>query len=379
MPAVAKNYNVSAAEAIIDLAHRLPEGQTRLPGLHKMEQILGISVPKLRTAIRHLVSLGVLKTVSGSGTYYLPEASSRSRLQTLEAAALIDSRHRRAPCFHVLCVPELLSNAIYAPMLIAIVNAFARRNQVVKIDTRPKSEWNDWVRKRRHLRGLLVVEFATPAMAKLLNRRGTPWVVLARVPEGVSAHAVTLDDRKLVTVALDHLHTLGHRRVAFVYPDLPEPAPKLRREGFEARCRELSMHGVLVPNDPIDHPVVRRILDAGCTAVVCQNDHYALQVMREANRLGVKAPAQLSVCGIDDFPEGAVADPSLTTVFYPRPMMGEWAVKMVNGLLAHPKTRKQQWVVPCEVLARQSTAAVAGASDRLTTRLKNSSRARMSS
>jgi DNA-binding LacI/PurR family transcriptional regulator len=347
----------SAAEAIIQMAHQLPQGQTRPPGLRELSRQLGFSVAQVRTAIRYLVGLGALKSVHGSGTFYLGGQIEKSRLQTLESASLIIPRRRSAPMFHVLCVPQLVTSPVHAQMLVAIVNAFARRNEVVHIDTVPIEEWDDWVQKRRRLRGLLIAEFATRRIAKVLDRRRIPWVVLNRLPEGVSAHCVVLDDRKLAATLVDHLHALGHRRIGFAYPQLDDPVPALRKEGFLRRCKELSIRATLHPQADGEAPSINRFLESGCTAIACNNDDLALQVMREARRIGVNVPGQLSVCGIDNTPDGLRSQPSLTTVLYPRPMMGEWAVKMLLSLERRNTRRKQRWVVPSEVVARQSTAA----------------------
>jgi DNA-binding LacI/PurR family transcriptional regulator len=350
------HIELSAAETIVQMAQRLPAHQTKLPGLRKLSRQLGFSVAQVRTAIGHLSRLGVLKSVHGAGTFYLGEQIPQSRLATLESAALMPSRKRSAPVFHVLCVPQFITSPLHSQMLVAIVNAFARRNEVVQIDTVPYGEWEEWVLKRRKLRGLLVAEFATPALGKVLDRRRVPWVVFNRLPEGVSAHSVVLDDAGLVAASLEHLRGLGHRGVGFAFPQEASPSSCLRREAFAQKCRELGMRGQLQPQPEEGAASIHRLVESGCTAIACNNDHLALRVMREAQRLGIDVPGQLSVCGIDNVPEGIAHRPSLTTVHYSLPMMGEWAVKMLLSLKARVPRHKQRWVVPSEVLARGSSA-----------------------
>jgi len=350
-------HKPSAAEAIIRMAHRLPKSQTRLPGLRDVSRQLDFSVAQIRTAIRYLAGIGVLKSVHGSGTYYVGGQAQPSRLQTLENASLIVPRRRSAPVFHMLCVPGLVTSPVLAQMLVAIVNAFARRNEVVHIDTVPLDEWDDWVLKKREMRGLLVTEFATRTIARTLDQRRIPWVVLNRLPEGVSANCVVLDDRMLIATLVDHLYELGHRRIALAFPPNVSASSNMRRDGFLQRCREKSIRAYLAPQETGTTPSIERILDLGYTAVACNNDDLALNVIREAKRLGIDVPRRLSVGGIDNIPDGIWHKPSLTTVFYPRPMMGEWAVKMMLSLTKRNPRRKQRWVVPCEVVARQSTSA----------------------
>lgn len=341
------------------MAHQLPRGETRIPGLRELSRQLGFSVARIRTAIRYLTHLGVLKSVHGSGTFYVGEQIKKSRLETLEAASLISPRRRSASLFHVLCVPQLITSPLHSLMLVAIVNAFARRNEVVQIDTVPPEEWDDWARTKRDARGLLVVEFATRTLARTLDQRRIPWVVLNRLPEGVSAHCVVLDDCNLLSVIIDHLHALGHRRIGFAYPDADLPTPQLRREGFLRRCKELSIRAFPHPVEEGKAPSVEWFRENGCTAIACNNDDLALGTIHEAKRIGIDVPRQLSVSGVDNTPEGIRHSPSLTTVHFSLPMMGEWAVKMLLGLPRRTAGTRQKWVVPSEVVARQSTAAPA--------------------
>lgn len=350
----------SAAEAIIRTAHELSHGQTRLPGLREMSRKLDFSVAQIRTAIRYLSKLGVVKTVHGSGTFYAGGQIQKSRLETLEAASLITTRRRSAPVFHLLCVPPLVTSPMHAQMLVAIVNAFARRNEVVQIDTVPIEEWDDWVQRKRTMRGLLVAEFATRTIARTLERRRIPWVVLDRLPEGVSANCVVLDDQQLLSVMVDHLHSLGHQRIGFAFPLVNTLSVRLRKEGFLRRCKALAVRAHLFPQEEGTMPSIDRFLEMGCTAVACNNDDLALQVMRTAKRAGVDIPGQLSVCGVDNVPEGIRHTPSLTTAHFSLTMMGEWAVKMLLSLNPRNLRNKQRWVVPSEVVARQSTAPPGG-------------------
>ncbi len=64
----------------------------------------------------------------------------------------------------------------------------------------------------------------------------------------------------------------------------------------------------------------------GIDAVFASNDQMALGVLHAAHTLGRQVPADLSVVGVDDIPEGSHFWPPLTTIHQPLRDAGELAV-----------------------------------------------------
>ncbi|NSY37472.1 LacI family DNA-binding transcriptional regulator [Leisingera sp. ANG59] len=76
-------------------------------------------------------------------------------------------------------------------------------------------------------------------------------------------------------------------------------------------------------------------LDPRPTAVMCGNDVLAAGALREAQRLGISVPEQVSVTGFDDIEIAGIVHPALTTVHVPHREMGRKAacelIAMVEG------------------------------------------------
>jgi LacI family transcriptional regulator len=66
------------------------------------------------------------------------------------------------------------------------------------------------------------------------------------------------------------------------------------------------------------------------TAVVCQNDIFAIGAVRGAESLGLKVPDDLSVIGFDDVSLDYSFQPALTSVSYPSFDMGRRAMQWIN-------------------------------------------------
>lgn len=71
------------------------------------------------------------------------------------------------------------------------------------------------------------------------------------------------------------------------------------------------------------------------TVVMCGNDVLAAGALREAHRLGISVPDQVSVTGFDDIELAEIVSPALTTVHVPHREMGRKAarelISMVEG------------------------------------------------
>jgi DNA-binding LacI/PurR family transcriptional regulator len=117
-----------------------------------------------------------------------------------------------------------------------------------------------------------------------------------------------------------HLIAAGHRRIGYACPDddrvriFAEP----RLAGVRDECQESQVGGPATETVALDADqaaaCVRRWHAAGVTAVCAYNDEVALAVLAGVRKLGLNAPADLAVIGVDDIPAARLAGPALTTV-----------------------------------------------------------------
>ncbi|NDL67285.1 LacI family DNA-binding transcriptional regulator [Anaerotalea alkaliphila] len=72
------------------------------------------------------------------------------------------------------------------------------------------------------------------------------------------------------------------------------------------------------------------------TALVCANDHIALNVIKAARNLGLRVPEDLSVTGFDDISLATLVEPNLTTVNIHRVSLGKRAAELLLWRISHP-------------------------------------------
>lgn len=255
-----------------------------------------------------------------------------------------------------ILVPDV-ANPYFAAIVQAAQNEAARHDLVVVLaDTRHDAaeEERAVTALRAHVDGLVIC-----SPVQLRHHTGSlPLVYLNRRTPGVSS--VTVDQGRIVELALRHLRELGHRSVAVLNgPDTYWSSAR-RAEALAAVGR--SRHGlrptVIADQEPTfagGWKAAPAVFDAGVTAVVAFNDLMALGVMAAASAVGLAVPEALSVVGSDDVDAASMSWPPLTTVAGPLPELGRAAV---TTLLAEAggRARRSHMVLEPALVVRSSTA-----------------------
>jgi DNA-binding LacI/PurR family transcriptional regulator len=154
------------------------------------------------------------------------------------------------------------------------------------------------------------------ALPGVLLDRAIP-VLLASLgePEDPRLGVIDHDDLMATEAIVEHLHELGHRRMAFAGQPLREHSGERRRQGF---IDALARRGLA----PVG-------LDEAPTAIVAHNDMQAIAAIDRVERAGLKVPQDVSVVGYDDVPLAGHCRIQLTTVRSDAAQMGRRAVELV--------------------------------------------------
>ncbi|MDG4667749.1 LacI family DNA-binding transcriptional regulator [Mycobacterium sp. 236(2023)] len=162
-----------------------------------------------------------------------------------------------------------------------------------------------------------------------------PAVVVARRVRGVDA--VRSDDVAGATIGMEHLLSLGHRRILYL-DGCGAPGAAERKRGYRgavtgAQISEWVRPGGLTERDGA--AAATAMLESGDLpdAVFAFNDRCALGVMDVLIRAGISVPQQISVLGFDDSPLAGLAHIQLTTIRQDSAGLAEAAVKRLTARL----------------------------------------------
>ena len=142
------------------------------------------------------------------------------------------------------------------------------------------------------------------------------------LPHADTAAEIVFDNDRGVREALTQFAKAGHRKVAFLTPNLDATADRPAEQVVRALGRELGMH-VEVVTTPFGldaaSAVVQDLLHrkARPTGFFCLADSIAHGVYDAAREVGLEIPGEVSVIGYDDRPVSRLLSPPLTTFRWP--------------------------------------------------------------
>lgn len=210
--------------------------------------------------------------------------------------------------------------------------------------------------------GIILVGAFKSEVEEIHRKLKVPTVFIDTYAEEFGITNIGIDDYKGGYLAARYLLGKGHRKIAFVGPNIESPGVIQQRYlGFCAACSEM---GVEITPDHIfeaftlyQHGVVngQKIATSSLkfTAVAVMSDIVAFGVMEGLRLCGLRVPDDISVIGFDNLPECQYTSPKLTTIsqnFQQKAkLVGESLFKMIRD---EPATTAE--VIDVEIIERQS-------------------------
>jgi LacI family repressor for deo operon, udp, cdd, tsx, nupC, and nupG len=212
--------------------------------------------------------------------------------------------------------------------------------------------------------GVIVVSGGSSGAGLVSARPDVPAVQVLDLVYGGSVPAVRVDDQQVAEIAVHHLASLGHRRIAHISGPEQSPLAAGRQQGFLAAMAKL---GLTVDKDLVRPGHNRRDGAAAAmrellslpkppTAVFCASDGMACAAMDVCRDRGISVPGDMSFIGADGTFDGEFAYPALTTVHVPRGEIGVRAAEKLIGLIRGQSGIPHDTVMPVELKLRGSHA-----------------------
>lgn len=177
---------------------------------------------------------------------------------------------------------------------------------------------------------------------------------------GRAAGEVVFDNRAGVTLALEHLHNLGHRRIGVLTPTQPSTPDRPADIHVTAEAERLGLEVSIIITSPpaltAATEVAREVLSKTDrpSALFCFADSIAYGAYAAARELGLRIPDDVSVCGYDDHPMSALLTPPLTTVDWNIEGIVRAAVRLTLAAIER-KPHRRRIVQPPHLRERGST------------------------
>ena len=185
--------------------------------------------------------------------------------------------------------------------------------------------------------------------------------------EGVTN--VLLDHKRAAELILNHLYSLGHRKIAFMrgqpfssdsdsrWNELVAVAAEL---GIEINPKLVASLDRDLSSPELGYPVIQQLLAAKrpFTAVVAFNDISAIGAIRALQDVNLRVPEDVSVIGFDDIKAAAYTMPRLTTINQPLEEIGRIATQSLLNRIHDTMPPRDEITVEPNLVVRDSTGPV---------------------
>src|SRR5581483_3324279 len=197
----------------------------------------------------------------------------------------------------------------------------------------------------RRIEALIVVAnwlFVNIEVLADLEKSSVPTVMIGHELQNPSISSVIVDNELGANTAIEHLHSLGHRKIAIIRgpKTLSDSAPRWKGVRGFAKSSGLELDSRLIAelpesSDPVSsfeagYTITEELLKQkrSFTAVMAFDDMTAFGAIRALANAGLRVPQDCSVIGFDDVAACSLYTPPLTTIRQPLEAMGAMAVSI---------------------------------------------------
>ena len=186
-----------------------------------------------------------------------------------------------------------------------------------------------------------------------------PLVTINRA--SATAPSVVIDTHSAMVQALEHLASLGHRRVCYVSGPPTSWSNAARWKAFEENAHErgITVHrvGPFTPKTTSGAAAADVSVHTGATACMVFNDLLAIGMLQRLRERGIRVPEDMSIVGCDDIFGADFCNPPLTTIASPIEEAGRVAVSMLLSQLdpIYGGSSRRLAVMPTHLTVRGST------------------------
>ncbi|WP_194834635.1 LacI family DNA-binding transcriptional regulator [Nocardia sp. XZ_19_369] len=212
--------------------------------------------------------------------------------------------------------------------------------------------------------GIILLSPILPAAAIRDAAQQAPLVLVSRSTAITDVDTINDDGETGAALAVDHLASLGHRRIVHLDGGTAFTAAP-RRRGYRAAMERHGLEPMVIPSEHTDSAglaAVQKLLnlftrDNFPTALVCGNDFNAVGAMSALEEAGLRVPDDVSIVGYDNTSLAALRHVSLTTIDQPRFQMGRLAIEALAERLRADRTAPVRRRLQPSLVVRATTSA----------------------
>jgi len=218
-------------------------------------------------------------------------------------------------------------------------------------DKKPNESYTQFF-LRKAIRGVVLrTTSRTRHICTAIAGEGFPSIVVGDHFDEPNVNYLYGDSRQTSYQAIEHLITLGHRRITIAISAIEDSDHTDRLEGYKQALAEhdIEIDPKLIHRIPAQRPdgaqVIRKLMGMAAppTAVFVTDPNVAVGTINQAHRMGIRIPEDLSILGFDDTDVRNNTYPQMTAICQDAQQLGYEAfmaiVQKLSGSNSHQVRR----------------------------------------
>ncbi len=281
--------------------------------------------------------------------------SSKTIQQVRAAAALLNyvpnaqaSSLRKQITHRIALVVPDIGNSVYVAIAKSIQQVAKQHGYYVSLVSTDGVEGADvdalLLLRNGHVDGMVLIAIkSSKELEENLARVNKPVCVIGRVPGDLGVDNVQANSLQGVRLVVDHILSLGRRRLVFINGPLNTNPAIQRLEGYQVAIRTAGLEERVVYGEFTLEGGYEAAEEAlgkypEADALVCANDLMGIGALRRLRQAGVRVPQDVAVSGMDDIRECEICSPALTSVALHAAERGRMAAQMLFDRLSGAST-----------------------------------------
>ena len=190
-----------------------------------------------------------------------------------------------------------------------------------------------------------------------LYKAGINFVCIDRQTGNYPVNYVGANNHDAEYSLVQHLISLGHKRIGFLFEKPQISSEKERYLGYCDAMRDYGLGEFITPITKISElDNWQEDLKSGkFSAILCVNDYTASVLLKALRDMGIEVPKDISVAGFDDSDTYRYHQPSLTTVRQNFFSVGYESARILDKLIKGTISGYTKIYIPTELVIREST------------------------
>ncbi len=233
-------------------------------------------------------------------------------------------------------------------------------------ERREKEEHYCSIIDQKMIDGLIMITSIAKSEDIVAISKKIPTVLIERMIDSNDVDSVFIDEESGMYQLLKHLKNNGHSKIGFINGARGTTSAEIRMKTYLSTMKKLDLiyyeDCVLYTNWSLlgGKEAFIKLMNSKCecTALVCASDQLAMGAIGAAYKLGISVPKDISILGFDNFDDGLISIPPLTTLDFPAFKMGEAAAECILERIKDGRIESKNIILPVSLIERDSVKSI---------------------